>query len=276
MIVLRQVLLALFACAATVAFADAIAFLSNVKGDVAIDGNPRAPILAELARGQRITLARDALASVMYIASGKEYALRGPGDFVVKDTEVSGSTGIPPIVRNTEWRTSGKVLDQVAHASAASVRMRSAALPKADVGPRLLFPTQGSVSTLQPTFRWRLDSARAGELTVLQPGVEKPVHHAKASGESYRLPARLKPGTEYVWVYAVGGEEIGSGRFRTLTEASLHDLDRLRPSARSRFSDRLMFTLMLHEVGAVQEAQESWKSLAQERGDLPELSALAR
>jgi len=274
--IVRHAALALVLGAACAVFADTIAFLSNVKGEVAIDGNPHAPILAELARGQRITLGRDAFAAVMYIASGKEYALRGPADFVVKDTEVAGSSGVPPVVRSTEWRTSSKVLGQVSQASAASVRMRSTAFPRGDVGPRLIFPTEGIISTLQPTLRWRADAAARGELTVLRPGEERPVHRAKTTGDSYRLPAPLKPETDYVWTYAVGGEEIGSGRFRTLPEATVRDIERLRPSDKSRFSDRLLFTLMLHEMGAVQEAHESWKRLSQERADLPELSALAR
>jgi hypothetical protein len=33
---------------------------------------------------------------------------------------------------------------------------------------------------------------------------------------------------------------------------------------------------MLHEMGAYQEARESWARLAEERADLPELAGLAR
>ena len=209
----------------------------------------------------------------MYIASGKEYALRGPADFLVKETEVTGANGMPPVVRNSEWRTNPKVLSQVVQASSASVRMRSLAPAKVDAA-RLVFPTQGNVSTLQPTFRWR--SLAQGEITVLVPGEERPVHRARATGDSYRLPAKLKPETEYVWTYAVAGEEIASARFRTLPETALRDIEQRRPSDKARFSDRVLFTLMLHELGASQEARESWKRLSQERADLPELSALAR
>jgi hypothetical protein len=272
---LRGILLAASLCAASPSFAEGIAFLSDVKGSVAIDGNPRAPILAELVRGQRITLARDAAACVMYIASGKEYALRGPAEFLVKETEITGSNGMPPVVRNSEWRTNPKVLSQVVQASSASVRMRSLALAKADTA-RLVFPTQGNVSTLQPTFRWRPAGEAQGDITVLVPGEERPVHRARATGDSYRLPAKLKPETEYVWTYTVAGEEVASARFRTLPETALRDIEQRRPSDKSRFSDRVLFTLMLHEMGAFQEAHESWKRLSQERADLPELSALAR
>lgn len=255
---------------------EAIAFITNLKGEVAVDGNARPLLLSELAKGQRIAVGKDSLVSVMYIATGKEYVLKGPADYQVKDVEITGSSPMPPTVRNTDWRASNKVLVQVAQTSAASVRMRSLAKPKEDVGPRILFPTEGSVATLQPTFRWRADEKQPGELTLYAVGQEKPVHVAKAAGGSYRLPSRLKPDTDYAWTYAVGGNEIGSGRFHTASADALQQIEKRRPSDKAEFSDRLLFALMLQEIGATQEAREQWVRLSQERSDLPELSAMAK
>ncbi|MEO7742013.1 MAG: hypothetical protein ABIR98_03670 [Usitatibacter sp.] len=256
---------------------DAIAFFTNLKGEVTVDGNARPLLLSELAKGQRIAVGRDSLVSVMYIATGKEYVLKGPADYQVKDAEISGSTPMPPTVRSTEWRASNKVLVQVAQTSAASVRMRSLAKPKDDVAPRLLYPTEGSIATLQPTFRWRAeDTKQSGELTLHAVGEAKTLHAAKAAGGSYRLPIRLKPDTEYAWTYAVAGNEIGSGHFRTVSADAIQQVEKRRPSDKAEFSDRLLFTLMLYEMGAAQEARESWGRLSRERSDLPELSALAK
>jgi hypothetical protein len=263
--------------AVSTAYADGIAFITNLKGDVAVDGNPRPVLLGELTRGQKIAVGKESQASVMYIATGKEYLLKGPADYVVKDTEVAGSLGMPPLTRETAWRTNNKVLVQVAQTSAASVRMRSIAQPKPDTEPKLLFPTQGSVATLQPTFRWRAaDSKSQGEFVLLVTGDEKPVHHAKAAGGSYRVPARLRPDTEYSWMVTVAGNEIGTGKFRTLSNEALAQVEKRKPSEKADFSDRILFTLMLHEMGATQEARESWAKLSQERADLPELAAFAK
>ncbi len=257
--------------------ADAIAFITNMKGEVAVDGNARPLLLSELAKGQRINVGKESLAQVMFIATGKEYVLRGPAEYHVKDVDISGSTPMPPTVRSTEWRASNKVLVQVAQTSAASVRMRSLAKPKDETAARLLFPTEGHVATLQPTFRWRVDDAKQpGELSLHVVGQDQPLYVGKASGGSHRLPTRLKPDTDYAWTYAVGGNEIGSGRFRTVSADALQQVEKRRPSDRAEFSDRLLFTLMLHEMGATQEARESWAKLAQERSDLPELSAMAK
>jgi hypothetical protein len=275
---IQRALVAAFLAAAPAAFgADGIAFITNMKGDIAIDGNPRPVLLAELARGQKIAIGKESQASVMYIASGKEYILKGPADYLVKDTEISGAAGMPPIMRDTAWRTNNKVLVQVAQTSAASVRMRSIVQPKPDTDPRLLFPTQGRIASLQPTFLWRAADPKAhGEFVLLVAGQDKPVHHAKAAGGTYRVPARLMPDTEYSWMVTVAGNEVGTGKFRTLSSEALAQVEKRKPSDKADFSDRILFTLMLQEMGATQEARESWARLSHERADLPELAAFAR
>ena len=272
----RAFLAIILASAGAAVGADGIAFITNIRGEITVDGNARPVLLSELARGQRISVGKESQASVMYITSGKEYILRGPAEYTVKDTEIAGSIAMPPVTRDTGWRTSNKVLAQVSQTSAASVRMRSIGKPKVEEA-MLLYPTQGAVATLQPTFRWRAVDKAQGEFMLIAVGQEKPLHLAKAAGGSYRVPARLlMPDTEYAWTISVAGNELGSGRFRTLSQDLLAQVETRRPSERADFSDRVLFTLMLHEMGAVQEARESWARLAQERGDLPELASLAR
>lgn len=273
MILINRIAMAALAALSFAAGAQGVAFLSDVKGDVALDGAPRPALLTELAKGQRLAVGRDSAAAIMFVASGKEYQLRGPAEYVVKDNEIAGSGPMPPVVRNTDWRTSAKVLAQVA-SSAASVRMRSART--AQPASPLLFPTEGRVATLQPTFRWRAEgAAEPAVFALFVPGREQPVHEGRAADGSMRVP-KLAPETEYAWTVSVAGREVGQARFRTPALAELQRIEAHRPSERAPFSDRLLFTLMLHEIGATQEAREAWARLAQERADLPELSALAR
>jgi hypothetical protein len=272
-----RTLFAVLSCCAASALAQGIAFITDLKGSVSVDGNARVLVLSELAKGQRIVVDKDAAASVMYIASGKEYSLKGPGEFVVKEAELATSTGGPVSARSTEWRASNKVLAQVAKTSSASVRMRSLAPAKVDRQPRLVFPVEGNVATLQPTFRWiAADPAVESQLTLLVAGQEKPVHRAKSKGDNYRLATKLKPGTDYVWVVAVGSDEIGTGKFRTLPADAIQLVEKRKPAEKADFSDRVLYALLLQEMGATQEARASWASLAQDRADLPELAALAK
>lgn len=275
---LTRALLSALLLTATAAFGgEGIAFVSNLKGEVAIDGNPRPALLTELSRGQKIFVGKESQASVMYIASGKEYVLKGAGEYLVKDTEIAGSSGIPPTTRETAWRTNNKVLVQVAQTSAASVRMRSFAPAREDKQPKLLYPTYGTVATLQPTFRWRAPDPMAhGEFVLFVAGQEKPVHLGKTTGNTYRVPAKLRPDTAYSWTVTVAGSELGTGRFRTLSADAMKEVEKRKPSDKGEFSDRLLYTLMLHEMGAAQDARESWERLSQERADLPELAAFAK
>jgi hypothetical protein len=269
--------LAALLLAAAPAFPQSIAFVTNLKGDVSVDGNGRPALLGEIAKGQKISLAREATLSVMYAATGKEYVLKGPGVFLVKDTEISASSGMPPMVRTTEWRTSTKSLESVAQTSAASVRMRSIAPPSKAPAAVILFPSSGRIATLQPTLRWRPEAtAGAVELALYVPGEEKPVHTAIGADGSYHLPIALKADTDYVWTIASGGQEIGSARFRTLPAEALQKIDTYRPAERSEFSDRVLFAVMLQDMGAQQEAHDTWTRLSQERADLPELASLAK
>ena len=270
----RTFLAIVLALAASAAGADGIAFITNIKGEISVDGNMRPALLSELTRGQKIVVGKESQASVMYIASGKEYILRGPADYLVKDNEVTGSVAMPPVTRDTAWRTTNQVLAQVGQTSAASVRMRSIGKPRAQE-PVLLYPTQGAVATLQPTLRWRADNAKA-DVMILAVGQDKPFHQGKAANGAYKVPSRLTPDTEYLWTVSVAGNELGSGKFRTLSSEALAQVERHRPSDKSDFSDRLLFALMLQEMGAVQDARESWARLAQERSDLPELAAFAK
>jgi hypothetical protein len=254
--------------------ADSVAFISDLKGEVAVDGAPRPALLAEVAKGQKISVGKDSQIAVMYIASGKEFVLKGPGEFVVKDAEIAAQNGPAPTARPTAWRPAGEVRVQVAQASAASVRMRSVAPAKSEAPAS--FPAQGAVATLQPTFRWKGEAKARGDFMLLAPGEEKPVHIAKTLGESYRLPVKLSPAREYAWSVAVAGNEVAAGRFRTLPADKLARIEASRPAPTAEFSDRVMFALMLQEAGATQEAREAWTALSRERADLPELAAFAQ
>jgi hypothetical protein len=84
---------------------------------------------------------------------------------------------------------------------------------------------------------------------------------------------KLKPDTAYYWRVSAGEGQLASGRFRTLPLDAIRTVEARRPGPRADFSDRLLFALMLHELGAQQEAREAWAALAKERADLPELPA---
>ena len=80
---LRIVLAFLLATSPAMA-ADAIAFISDMKGEVAIDGNPRPMLLSELAKGQKVTVGN--------IGSSERHNYSAIGDAVNVAARVEGLT----------------------------------------------------------------------------------------------------------------------------------------------------------------------------------------
>ena len=260
-----------------------IAFVTDVKGDAAMDTG-KATLMAEVKKGARISCTKECAVGVMYLISGKEYVLKGPGDFLVGDTEVTAKIGPPPTMRETNWKVSSKVVTAVAQTSSASIRMRSLGSPqKTDVAPllaeRLIYPRDTNVATLQPAFRWASANPKGPfEFELKASAGAKSVYKAKSNATSLALPRNIKllPDSEYNWMVKAGGNDVGMTTFKTLPAHSLDLTQKRKPDDKAPFSDWLLYALTLKEVGADQDAGEIWARLAKDRPDLPELTALAR
>ncbi len=262
-----------------------IAFITDVKGDAALDAG-KVALMAEIKKGARINCARECAVGVMYLLSGKEYVIKGPGDFVVGDAEVTAKIGPPPTLRETKWKVSSQVVAQAAsQTSSASIRMRSlggskvesaAATPPAE---RLLYPRDTKVATLQPAFRWASANAKGPfEFELKASGSAKPVYKSKATSMTLNLPGNVKlsPDVEYSWAVKSGVNDVGMTSFKTLPMHAIDITQQRKPDDKAGFSDWLLYALTLKEVGADQDAVEVWTKLAKDRPDLPELTALTK
>ena len=260
-----------------------IAFVTDVKGDAAMDAG-KVALMAEVKKGARISCTKECAVGVMYLISGKEYVLKGPGDFLVGDAEVTAKIGPPPTMRETNWKVSSKVVTAVAQTSSASIRMRSLGSPqKTDVAPllaeRLIYPRDTNVATLQPAFRWASANPKGPfEFELKASAGAKSVYKAKSNATSLALPKNIKllPDSEYNWMVKVGGNDVGMTTFKTLPAHLLDLTQKRKPDDKALFSDWLLYALTLKEVGADQDAGEIWARLAKDRPDLPELTALAK
>ena len=262
--------------------ANGIAFVTDVKGEAALDSG-KATLMAEVKKGARISCTKECAVGVMYLISGKEYVLKGPGDFLVGDSEVTAKIGPPPTMRDTNWKVSSKVVAQVAQTSSASVRMRSlGGAQKSEPQPlaeRLIYPRDTNVATLQPAFRWASANPKGPfEFELKASAGAKSVYKAKANATSLVLPKNIKlsPDAEYNWMVKAGGNEVGMTTFKTLPAHSLDLAQKRKPDDKAVFSDWLLYALTLKDVGADQDAGEVWAKLAKDRPDLPELAALAK
>jgi hypothetical protein len=253
-----------------------VAFITDIKGEVALDGARQPLLLAELAEGQKLSVMKNASLVVIYIRSGAEFSLKGPGEYEIRGVEIIALQGSSPSVRATRWRPEpGKVVE-TSKSATASLRMRSAASATARVSAPVFqtaYPVDTRIATLQPTLRWG-DGAKPNTIVVSADGKE--IFRGHAAANSLRLPITLAPGKKYVWTATSATRRLGPVAFSTLTQDELKRLAVLQPGAAASFSDRLMYALTLRSLDARQDANEIWKELVQERPDLPELAALAK
>lgn len=253
--------------------AEPIAFVSDFKGEVVMNGAGRPPFLAELIPGTKLVLGAEASAAVMYVVTGEEYSLKGPGEFVVAREGVKASKGAAPAVRTPAIKPGAATMVQTSKTATASLRMRSAPTPRAE-RPGALYPVNAKVSTLQPTLRWS-GEAGASYTVVVTTAAGKEIFRGAAKGNSLRLPARLAPAQGYEWTSSLGNAVVAEARFETLPADAIAAADKARAAAKS-FPDRVLLALSLQELGAAQDAKEVWAQLAAERPDIPELKGLAR
>jgi hypothetical protein len=253
--------------------ADPVAFVSDFKGEVAMNGAGRPAFLAELIPGTKLVLGPEAAVAVMYVVSGEEYSLKGPGEFVVAKDGVKATKGAAPTTRAPAIRPSPGTLVQTSKTATASLRMRSAPGHRPDRAGAL-YPVNAKIATLQPTLRWKgeQDAAHAVVVTSV---AGKEVYRGTAKGNSLRLPVRLAAGQGYEWTSSRDGALVAEARFETLPADAIAAADKARAAAKS-FPDRVLLAMSLQDLGATQDAKELWAQLASERPDIPELAGLAR
>lgn len=269
---LRAALLGLSLAVSAAAVAEPVAFVCDLKGEVALNDGGRPPFLAELIPGTRLKLAAGAQVAVMFVVSGEEFALKGPGEFVVGKTAITAASGAAPSKRKLAAHADTAILVQASKAGTASLRMRSASAPRA-AGAGPLYPT-GQIANIQPVLRWGGDPGATVEVVVTAAS-GKQVHSGTAKGNSLKLPAKLVPGQSYSWSVAPQGGAPADARFEVLSADAVQAADKARAAAKT-FNDRVQLALLLQGLGAPQESREVWGQLAVERPDIPELAGLAR
>ena len=268
----RLAALAAFAAWSFAAHAAPVAFVADLKGNATIAGNGNLSFLAELPAGTRLLLGSNATVAVTYAATGAEFTLVGPGEFLVAPAEIRAEKGLTPTRRTVTILPDPGVVARVSRTATASLRMRGITDDgKAKVS--LEYPVDTRVSTLQPTLRWK---GRADNVTVsVVDAGGKEVWKADGAPESASTGVKLTPATVYRWTVMTPKGVAGEATFETLPAPMLARVAKSRAAAKS-FSTRVVHAFLLHDLGATQEAREAWAALARERPDLRELAALAR
>jgi hypothetical protein len=265
---------AALALAFSAAAAAPVAFVADLNGNATLAGNGKLTFLAELEAGTRLHLGSGASVAVTFAATGAEFTLVGPGEFLVLPAEVKVEKGAAPTKRSVMILPDTGVVARLSQTAGASLRMRGVQPPGDGSKARLEYPVDTRVSTLQPLLRWRGDPSAGATVSVVD-ATGREVWKGAAQAGSVQPAVKLSPSTRYTWTVMTPKGIVGEAGFETLSAGSMAKVVKSSAGAR-RFSERVLHALLLQDIGAHQEAREAWAALARERPDLPELSGLAR
>lgn len=261
----------LLAAALAAGAATPVAFVADIRGNATIEGDGKLDFLAELPAGTRLLFGSGATAAITYAATGAEFTVAGPGEFLVTPAEVKAEKGAAPKRRTVTALPDPGAIARVSRTATASLRMRGLSPGEKAT---LLYPVDTRIATLQPTHRWSGDAQDAYTLTLLD-AHGKELWKGSASPQGTRPPVRLAPATRYRWTVMTSKGLVGEAHFETLASETISRAEKSRAAARS-FSERVVHALLLQDAGATQDAREAWAALARERPDLPGLASLAR
>lgn len=271
---MRRALAGLLLALCAGAHAANVAFVADIRGNATIEGNGKLKFLAELAPGTRLLLGSGATVAITFAATGSEFTIAGPGEYLVTPSEVKVEKGLAPGKRNVMKLPDPGVVARVSQIATASVRMRGVAVP-APAGTMLEYPVDARVATLRPVLRWKGDTPTDGVIVRVHDAAGKEVWKAKMQPNTAPPSLKLSPATQYSWTIMTPKGVAAEAKFETLSADAVARAEKSRAGAKG-FSDRVLHAILLQDLGAQQDAREAWAALARERPDLPELAALAR
>lgn len=228
--------------------------------------------LAALPVDARVRLAPGARLTVLYVSTGEQFAIAGPGEAAIGAAGVTGSAGA-----SAERRVAN---------AAPPTRLRSDAIAMGGVvmrgaGLRARYPA--GLLTAPPTrFVWDSLAVDARYRVELRDSAGTVLHAQAVQGLSLPFPEALGLHADERYTWSVAPDlaatpaRIASAHFELAPETLRAEARQAAPAAGAAFADRLVYGLWLEQVGALGEARQVWQALAEERPDDPALAARAK
>jgi hypothetical protein len=262
--------------AAIPAGAQSVAMVTDVSGKVT--GPAPVTILSEIAADARLQLEAGSRLVALYLKSGDEYTLTGPGQVQFRADEPQVSGGARSERKASPLRKGGNVTIKPVGVAQAAFVMRSGR-PTARV--KLLTLSGTKALEVSPEFRWQGAEPQARYRFELMDEVGRSLYETEVQGGSFRLPGAvtLKEGASYTWEISARTADdrrfVSAGDFSIATAELRAQAQALRPVEGAPVSDRVAYAAWLEQVELKDEARRYWRALAAERPEDARLKALA-
>ena len=270
------IMLALFVCnalfSATVFAKDTIAMITDLTGKAVITSNAEqkpGEILMSMSSGDEIHIDSDSKLTLVYFESAKEYSFpensvihisaeeplnKSSSKIAVRDLEISNTTGLMPV--SDDYRQAALVL-----------RGGFKNTPRI----KLIHPVRGKVLDTQPTFEWLPIDKDIPHRFIISDSSERTLLDTTVLGSSFKLPLshKIEKGEIYSWQLEAqdSNSKIYStpAKFSLIGDKDREMIEKMRPKGDFSFSERVIFALMLEQLGVYSEANMYWKELSVER-----------
>lgn len=232
----------------------------------------RLNVLDYLAADSEVRLAGAASATLVYLASSREWQFTGPGRYRLKADAPTVLQGAAPKARGVPAPSAQAM---VKLETAQRERLALGAMVMRGDGPlRIVSPNGVDVLTNQPTLIWLAGDGQEIRVSVFDEA-QRIVAQGAATKMQWPLPEVLPPG-EYTWrveATAAGGSPR-LGRFRIIGDDDERRALPIRPPA--EFAQRVAHAVMLESHDLPHDALMLWRALAAERPDEESLQQWAR
>ncbi len=244
-------------------------FTDIPENGVHANGAP-AVLLGEFQSGDKLSLAKNAKATLVYYANGKEYILTGPSEVALND---EGPTVNGKVIAGEILLLSSEGAQLVSSelAQAAIVMRRiNASKPKLS----LTYPVKTRILEARPYFEWQVDDEAkdaAYRLEILS-DKGKVLFTAHTDKPRLRLPKEvvLPRGERLTWELEAeqeGGKSFASADFALVTEEVVERVGQLRAQAGTDFARLVLLSRYLESQHLNAEARDYWQKLAKMRPD---------
>lgn len=262
------------------AIATADVLITEVTANTASRSKPPPAILSVIANGKQFSLEDGVQAVAVDLSSGREYLASGPGIFRVDGNAVTSVSQGQVTLRQLPVGHMPEAKVAVARVSRAAMVMRTApSLP-----PRPLSPLNTVVLSTTPSFQWTPVYGADSYQFSLYDADGQTVLQTKTTMTRLDLPpaVQLVPAAQYQWTIKVINDNVPRAKGSSKAEFTVVAADvalllaKLKPTASSSLSARVLYAAQVQEAGAVEEARLLWQILAKEHPADASLQALAQ
>ena len=260
--------------------AEPLAIVTDLQGTAKIEQSGESSeisILDNLEAESKVVVGVDNALTLVYYESGVEYAYTGPVSFVV-------GVGQPEVVTGNAGQSKELKALESTGLKPAERNLNQAATVFRNIGGsegkiELLSPVNTKMMEPSPVFKWASLDEETSYDFVIKSSRGQTVFQSSVKQNEIQLPSgiELRYGRKYNWeLTAMSGDEPfrATASFQMGTESDIKLLSQHQPDAGASFSEKLVYALLLKQYGFKHTAQQTWKTLVQERPNYSEANAL--